>query len=199
MVKGETFERGGWGCRLRSCAHHVFAGRSVTSEAGGDGTLQIARGRESTACGSAVHAAAALCATCTSASVCCSSRLQNVVRKHTHMARDSSAHLHSPHAALRHALHHPASETPRRPIARRGGHPPTCRRHAAEHFARWHTRKTAVAQAVEGRQRVLREALAACCRPSPPKEPRCSFHEPQRARDLRQRCLLVGQPGDVGK
>jgi hypothetical protein len=42
----------GWGC-----AHHVFAGRSVTSEAGGDGTLQTARGRES----SAVHAAAALC------------------------------------------------------------------------------------------------------------------------------------------
>ena len=59
--RGETFERGGWGCRLRGCAHHVFAGRSVTSEAGGDGTLQTARGRESTACGSAVHAAAALC------------------------------------------------------------------------------------------------------------------------------------------
>ncbi len=33
--RGETFERGGWGCRLRGCAHHVFAGRSVTSEAGG--------------------------------------------------------------------------------------------------------------------------------------------------------------------
>ena len=60
-VRGETFERGGWGCRLRGCAHHVFAGRSVTSEAGGDGTLQTARGRESAACGSALHAAAALC------------------------------------------------------------------------------------------------------------------------------------------
>ena len=36
--RGETFERGGWGCRLRGCAHHVFAGRSVTSEADGDGS-----------------------------------------------------------------------------------------------------------------------------------------------------------------
>jgi hypothetical protein len=50
VVRGETFERGGWGCRLRGCAHHVFAGRSVTSEAeagdeNGDGTLQTARGR----------------------------------------------------------------------------------------------------------------------------------------------------------
>jgi hypothetical protein len=43
------------------CTHHVFTGRSVTSEAGGDGTLQTARGRESTACGSAMHAAAVLC------------------------------------------------------------------------------------------------------------------------------------------
>ena len=61
MVRGETVERGGWGCRLRGCAHHVFAGRSVTSEAGDDDTLQTARGRESTACGSAAHATAALC------------------------------------------------------------------------------------------------------------------------------------------
>jgi hypothetical protein len=127
--------------------------------------------------------------------------LQQPVTKHTHVARDSSAplrlHLHSPHAAPRHALHHPASETPRRPIARRGGQPPACRRHPAEHGARWHTRSTAVAHAVEGRQRLLPEALGACCWPSPPKEPRCSSHELQRARDLHQRCLLVGQQRDV--
>ncbi len=47
-------------------------------------------------------------------------------------------------------------------------------------------------QAVEGWQRLLPEALT-------PKEPRCSSHELQRARDLRQRCLLVGQQRDVGK
>ena len=72
--------------------------------------------------------------------------LQQPVTKHTHVARDSSAplrlHLHSPHAAPRHAPHHPASETPRRPIARRGGQPPACRRHPAEHCARWQTRGT---------------------------------------------------------
>ena len=39
----------------------MFAGRSVTSEAGGDGALQAARGREGMACGSAVHGVAALC------------------------------------------------------------------------------------------------------------------------------------------
>ena len=139
------------------------------------------------------------CATCTSASVCCSSWLQNT---HTHEAQDNSArlrlHLQSPHAALRHALHHPAGDTTRHPvnhqhIARRGGQPPACRRHPAEHDARWHTRSTAVVHTVEGRQRLLPEALGACCRLSPPKEPRCSSHKLQRARDLRQRRLLVGQ------
>ena len=203
-VKGETFEGGGWGCRLRGCAHHVFAGRSVTSEAGGDGTLQTARGRESAACGSALHAAAALCSAPPARQPAFAAAAG--YKTHTHVARDSSAplrlHLHSPHAAPRHALHHAASDTPRRPvthqhIARRGGQPPACRRHPAEHGARWHTRSTAVAHAVEGRQRLLREALAACCWPSPPKDPRCSSHELQRARDLRQRRLLVGQQRDV--
>ena len=193
-------ERGGWGCRLGLRSPRVCrAQRNVRGRRRRHTANSAWAGKQRGAC----CCGALQGATCTSASVCCSSRLQNVVTKHTHMAQDSSAplrlHLHSPHAAPRHALHHPASETPRRPIARRGGHPPACRRHATEHFARWHTRKTAVAQAVEGRQRVLREALAACCRPSPPKEPRCSFHEPQRARDLRQRCLLIGRPGDVGK
>ena len=63
----------------------------------------------------------------------------------------------------------------------------------------WRALAHAVAHAVEGRQRLLPEALAACCWPSPPKEPRCSSHELQRARDLQQRCLLIGQQRDVGE
>ena len=58
---------------------------------------------------------------------------------------------------------------------------------------------TAVTKAVEGRQRLLQDALASCCWRSPPKEPRCSSHEMQRARDLRQRRLLVGQQRDAGE
>ena len=58
-------------------------------------------------------------------------------------------------------------------------------------------RRTAVAHAVEGRQRLLPEALAACCWPSPPKEPRCSSQELHRAHDLRQRYLLIGTQRDV--
>ena len=144
------------------------------------------------------------CATCSSASVC----YKQPITKHTHVAQDSSAplrlHLHSPHAAPRHALHHPASETPSRPvthqrIARRGGKPPACRRRAAQHGARWYTRRTAIAQAVEGRRRLLQEALWTSWRPSPRKEPRCSSPELQRARDLHQRYLLIGQQRDVGE
>jgi hypothetical protein len=181
----------------------VFAVRSVTSEAGGDGNLQTARAWESAACGSALHAAAALC----SAPPARQPEFAAAAGYKTHACgADGSAplrlHLHFPHAATRNALHHAASDTPGRPvthkyIARRSGQPPACRRHPAEHGAHWHTRSTDVVHAVEGRQRLLPEALGACCLPAPPKEPRCSSHELQRARDLRQRRLLVGQQRDV--
>ena len=94
-VRGETFERGGWGCRLRGCAHHVFAGCSVTSEAGGDGTLQTARGWESAALGSALHAAAALCsappALQPAFAAAAGYKTHTHTHTHTHMWRETAA------------------------------------------------------------------------------------------------------------
>ena len=88
-VRGETFERGDWVCRLRGCAHHVFAGRSETSEAGGDGRLQTARRRESAACGSALHAAAALCSVLPARQPAFAAAAGYKI--HTHMRRKTTA------------------------------------------------------------------------------------------------------------
>jgi hypothetical protein len=104
----------GW--RRRHTANSAWAGKRGV------------RQRGSCCCG-------ALYATCTSASVRCRSRLQN-----TYMWRETASHLHSHHATSRHALHHPARDTPCRGFPRRRGQLPACCRHAAEHDTRWHTR-----------------------------------------------------------